>query len=214
LKENIWDRYREADGSVSKVMVTMGNHEYAQKVEGKVDETLTIEQREAMLKDNWEHDTYYTSRVIKDKVMVIQIDNGRKTFREEQVPLLKADLQKARKNSNVVLLFYHVPLGTGNSEDTEVKSMLKGDAKSEIRNFYTGNSVMATHESTGVNGEVYELIVNNADVIAATFCGHLHNDYYTEMMAKTADGQNQVIPQYVLRGAPYSKGHALKITVK
>jgi len=50
--------------------------------------------------------------------------------------------------------------------------------------------------------------------IMATFAGHYHSDYKTEICAKTADGEDAIIPQYVLTGNPYDGGHVLKITVK
>lgn len=62
--------------------------------------------------------------------------------------------------------------------------------------------------------QVYDIITNNADVIKGIFCGHVHNDHYVEVKAKTSDGQDAVIPQYVLTAAFYDKGHVLKITVK
>ena len=43
---------------------------------------------------------------------------------------------------------------------------------------------------------------------------HCSNLYYTEIQAKTPDGQAKIIPQYALTGTPYDGGHALKITVR
>ena len=56
LKETVWDRYRNEDGSVSRVLISLGNHERVQKMEGKVDETLSAEAREKAVADAWEHD--------------------------------------------------------------------------------------------------------------------------------------------------------------
>ena len=70
------------------------------------------------------------------------------------------------------------------------------------------------YSSTGPDKKIYELIVNNGDIIKGAFCGHLHSDFYTEIAAKTPDGGRTVIPQYVLCGEPYNEGHALKIIVK
>ena len=80
----------------------------------------------------------------------------------------------------------------------------------EIGFYYPGK------DSFLMNGykEIYQLITNNADIIAGGFCGHTHNDFYTEIKAKTASGEETVIPQYILIGVPYGKGHALKITVE
>ena len=213
LKETVWDRYRDEDGKVSRVLVALGNHEREQKIEGRVLESLSIEEREQMVKDNWEHEILYTSRILKEKVMVIQMDNGMGYFRDEQVPLLRADLALAREKGYTVLLFFHEPISTGNTKDRDVEASYAGAGAGTSYNFYTGSTV-ANPFSTGTNGDIYQLIVNSADVVGGVFCGHLHADFYTEIQAKTPDGQAKIIPQYVLTGTPYDQGHALKITVR
>ena len=215
LKETVWDRYRDEDGKVSRVLIALGNHEREQKMEGKVDESLTLAEREQMVKDAWEHDILYTSRILKEKVMVIQMDNGMGYFRDEQVPLLRDDLALAREKGYTVLLFFHEPISTGNAKDRDVNASYVGKGAGTSFNFYTGSTVanpFADPDST--NGAIYRMIVNSADVVRGVFCGHLHADYYTEIQAKTPDGQAKVIPQYVLTGTPYDRGHALKITIQ
>lgn len=215
LKETVWDRYRDGDGKVSRVLIALGNHEREQKMEGKVDESLTLAEREQMVKDNWEHDILYTSRILKEKVMVIQMDNGMGYFRDEQVPLLRDDLALAREKGYTVLLFFHEPISTGNPKDRDVNASYVGKGTGTSFNFYTGSTVANPFTDPGsTNGSIYRMIVNSADVVRGVFCGHLHADYYTEIQAKTPDGQAKVIPQYVLIGTPYDKGHALKITVQ
>lgn len=215
LKETVWDRYRDGDGKVSRVLIALGNHEREQKMEGKVDESLTLAEREQMVKDNWEHDILYTSRILKEKVMVIQMDNGMGYFRDEQVPLLRDDLALAREKGYTVLLFFHEPISTGNAKDRDVNASYVGKGAGTSFNFYTGSTVANPFADAGsTNGAIYQMIVNSADVVRGVFCGHLHADYYTEIQAKTPDGQAKVIPQYVLTGTPYDKGHALKITVQ
>lgn len=215
LKETVWDRYRDGDGKVSRVLIALGNHEREQKMEGKVDESLSLAEREQMVKDNWEHDILYTAVVVKDKVMVIQMDNGTGSFRNEQVPLLRADLALAREKGYTVLLFFHEPISTGNPKDRDVNASYVGKGAGTSFNFYTGSTVANPFtDSDSTNGAIYQMIVNSADVVGGVFCGHLHADYYTEIQAKTPDGQAKVIPQYVLTGTPYDKGHALKITVQ
>lgn len=213
LKETVWDRYRDADGKVSQVLISLGNHERVQQMQGKVKENLSDAEREKMVADAWEHDILYTSRILKEKVMVIQMDNGLGYFREEQVPFLQADLALAREKGYTVLLFFHEAISTGNVTDMEVSASYVGAGSADSANFYTGGTV-ANPYSKGVNGEIYQLIVNSADVVGGVFCGHLHADFYTEILAKTPEGQAKVIPQYVLTGTPYDKGHALKITVR
>lgn len=212
MKENLWDRYRNADtGLVEKLMVCLGNHEPVQKMEGKVGESLSLDDRMEMLEEFWEHDPYYSSKVIKNKVMLIQMDNASTgSFRESQVSKLTADLATARANGYVVLMFYHIPIATYNIDEYNLKALYSGDS-SEIYNFANSG---ATKWGSGVNAQICQLIVNNGDIIKGTFCGHLHNDFYTEIIATSPSGNETRIPQYVLVGSPYDNGHALKITVK
>ena len=213
LKETVWDRYRDGSGDVSRVLISLGNHERVQKMQGEVDETLSAEEREKWVADAWEHDILYTSRILKDKVMVIQMDNGNGAFREEQIPLLRKDLTLAREKGYTVLLFFHEAISTGSAADNDVSASYVGAGSGSSADFFTGETV-ANPFSQGSNGAIYQLIVNSADIVRGIFCGHLHADFYTEIRAKTPDGQAKIIPQYVLTGTPYDRGHALKITVR
>ena len=209
MKEHIWDKHPDT-------LVTMGNHEAARKVQGKINDETTAESRAQLLQANWSHDIYYTSKIIKDKAMVIALDNssefdfGHKGFFECQVEPLKRDLAIAREKGLKVLLFYHAPLCTRMPEAGYIPSSFLGDKNLTAVNFGTQVKLW---DSEG-NQAVYDIITNNADIIGGCFCGHFHCDFYTEIKAKTADGQEDVIPQYVLVGTPYNKGHVIKITVK
>jgi len=68
--------------------------------------------------------------------------------------------------------------------------------------------------SIGADKQIYDLICNNGDIIYGTFCGHVHGDFYTEIHAKTAAGEEIMIPQYMIQGTVYDRGHFLKITVE
>ena len=207
-KKYIFDSY-------STVMACLGNHESVRKCQGKVDENTTYEDRMAILSQNWINDIYYASRVIEDKAMVIVMDNGSKggigAFHECQVAKLDADLKAAREKGYSVFLFYHIPISTGNVKDRSVVAEQIGDKNTKIQNFYTG---AVGSFSSGASGEVYDLIVNNGDIIKGTFCGHHHNDFYTEIKAKTASGEDTVIPQYVVNAVPYGSGNVMEIIVK
>lgn len=203
MQKHIWDKYPQA-------LACLGNHESTRVCQGKVQDETTLESRLAILEDFWIHDMYYTSRVINDKVMVIQLDNGTNDyFWESQIEPFKADLELARREGYVVLLFYHVPLATNNGEPNVVFPLrYNAGVKTDFSDF--GRS----HKANEATAQVYNLIINNADVIKGTFCGHLHSDYYTEIIAKNSDGTDAVIPQYILTGVPYDEGHILWITVK
>ena len=210
VKSTMWNKYGVASGK-DKIMVTMGNHEPLRQMQGTVADTTTLESRLQILQDAWEHDIYYTSKVLKDKVMVIQLDNGiKEMFWDCQVSQLKRDLDIARQNGYAVLLFYHVPISTGNAKYYNTKASVIGDQNNAYANFYSKG---INQYSEGASGEIYNLIINNGDIIKGCFCGHKHCDYYTEIEAKTADGTATVIPQYILIGAAYG-ANVLKITVK
>lgn len=180
LQQRVWDRAPTA-------LVALGNHDAVRcmGLPNDVADPTTLESRYAILQGAWKHNIFYTSRVVKNKAMVIQLDNGFGQFRHEQIAQLEADLATAREKHYVVLLFYHVPLAT--------------------------NGVATGSED---NRKVYELITNNADVIRGAFCGHEHVNQYGEIKAKTKSGQNAVIPQYVLETVASYAGAVLKITVK
>lgn len=203
MQKHIWDKYPDA-------LACLGNHESTRVCQGKVEDKTTLESRLDILEDFWIHDMYYTSRIIKDKVMVIQLDNGTKDrFWESQIEPLKADLDLAREKGYVVLLFYHIPIATNNAEAGMVSPLrVNSNKEKDFTNYGASN------KENDPTSQVYNLIVNNADVIKATFCGHLHSDYYTEIIAKNSDGTDAIIPQYILTGTPYDDGHVLWITVK
>ena len=104
----------------------------------------------------------------------------------------------------------HEPLSTGNSADTAVSSFHVDDPSSATFDFYTEG---IGYNAGGATRQVYDLITNNADVIRGVFTGHMHSDFYTEIVAKTADGTQTTIPQYVLTGAFYDDGAVMHITV-
>jgi hypothetical protein len=207
-QEYIFDPY-------PNVMACLGNHDPVKKMQGTVAETTTLEERLAVLTEVWPHDAYYESRVLGEKAMLIVMDNasegGIGSFHESQLPLLEADLTLAREKGYSVLLFYHIPLSTGNPVDKKVKATLVGDTSATERNFF---DACVGRTTPGVSGEIYRLIVNNADLIKGAFCGHHHSDFYTEIYGKGIDGSIVTIPQYAVTGVPYVNGNVMKITVK
>ena len=203
-KELVFDKYN--------LIACLGNHEPAKKMQGLVPENQPVEERVKLLEGKWCNDLYYCSRVLGEKLMVIAIDNSSMSrFHEWQIEPLRADLQRARENGYIVLMFYHDPMSTGNKKFEKVDTLDRGDAA--CRNFYE-SAVQINANSEGASGEIYRMITSSADVIKGLFCGHYHSDFYTEIDATTPAGEKTVIPQYVLKGAVYDKGNALRITVK
>ena len=205
-KENIFDVYPDA-------FVALGDHEVERQMEGKVEDTSTLESRYELLEQYWPHDLFYSSVVLEDKVMIIQMDNSSANgFLDCQVEPFKRDMQLARENDYTVLLFFHTNLRTNNYAYRYAKSTFAGASSGTSPVNLMENGVGRSRSSA--SAIIYDIIVNNADVIGACFCGHMHSDYYTEIVAKNADGTDALIPQYILVGASYTKGHVLRITVE
>jgi hypothetical protein len=204
VKSVIWEKDPDA-------LIALGNHDSVRTwaFKGYAPDTTTRESRYEILQANWKHDIFYTSKVLGNKVMIVQMENGAYTFNQEQITKLKADLATAKSKGYIVLLFIHIPIGTGKSEDAAVTPIRVTDGNNKDK--LNATDVNLRDADTL---EMYNLITNNADVIKGIFAGHVHNDHYVEVKAKTSDGQDAVIPQYVLAGSFYDNGHVLKITVK
>ncbi len=208
LKKHLFDPYPD-------ILVCAGNHDPLRSWRAAVDERDTLDERLTILEKHWLHDIYYTSKVIDDRVMIIQLDNalkseygGSEAFWDRQVEPLRRDLCEARVKGYAVLLFYHIPISSGNETDAAVKPI---GTRGVTANLFSGN-IVGGH-SVGASKEIYEMIVNNGDIIKGAFCGHMHADYYTEIKARTKDGEECVIPQYVLSAMPYGEGQALRILI-
>ncbi len=210
-KKHIFEPYGQ------KIMASLGNHDAVRKVQGKVEDSTSLQSRLEILKKNWCNDIYYSSEILGDKVMLIQMDNSsqydenRIPFWDHQIESLSRDLALARKHGYAVLLFFHCNISTGDPQDRRVRASMLGDKNAEYRNFY---DYYAKSDSEGASGIVYNLIVNNGDIIKGCFCGHHHSDFYTEILAKTPSGADTVIPQYCMMASIYGQGHIFKITVK
>lgn len=208
MKREVWDRY-------PNTLISIGNHEFSQKTDNDLADTLSPEVRWNWISKVWakKHDYNYTSKVVNEKVMIVQLNNGDNTFYEEQVTKLSADLATAREKGYVVLLFMHEPLVTGNAADTAVTAILTGDLTKY--DFATGkewsNVYPGKNEATA---NMFELIKTNADVIQGVFNGHIHTSFYTEIQATTKDGTPKAIPQYTVHASAFNSGYAMKIIVK
>lgn len=221
MKTEVWGKY-------PGIWVTNGNHDYLQVMHNGdlnnlvtplVQETLTLQQRYDMMQAGWAHDVDYTSKILKNKVMIIQLDNGQRQFSETQIPKLTADLKTARSKGIPVLLFMHIPMYTANAKESRVKALRADDASSATNNNFSRNNAKVfvgdyKMDQNSATAKVYNLIVNNADVVKGVFNGHMHADLYTEIIGKTPSGTEVKIPQYTMTGSCYGDGHMTLITVK
>jgi hypothetical protein len=135
------------------------------------------------------------------------MDNGPSFFTEYQFEKLSADLKTARENGYTVLVFFHEPLTTNIEEYKETKVLDDTDDPiKSVYDYYTGWHIGAAHKNdTPETMKVYDLITSSADVIKGIFAGHRHYNYYTEIKATDADGNDTVIPQYVMRSCGYNE---------
>lgn len=220
LTGDVYDYYSE--GVVQKtneyifnkynnVVACMGNHEPVRQMEGTVADTKSTEELRQLVANNWCNDITYDSFVVKRKVMVILLDNSSGKFLSAQIPLLKADLQKARNNGYAVLVFYHIPLDTGNPNCEKIQTSYKNGHDYA---YLYGRTDLTGPASTGADKQVYNLICKNGDIIKGCFCGHYHSDFYSEIVATTPSGVSTIIPQYIITGVAYDKGHMATITIK
>ncbi|MBR7151242.1 MAG: metallophosphoesterase [Clostridia bacterium] len=206
------DEHLFTDEFEGRIMASLGNHETYAGRSGTEAEVKAYIERIAQV---WPNDPTYSSKVLGEKVMLIQMDNASSTdipgvgtcFYQEQVSLLRADLETAREKGYVVLLFYHIPIATGNPKDYRSISPYNG----EQANFYSSG---VGRYSTGASKEIYTLITENADIIKGAFCGHVHNDYYTNIKGTGQNGTGHLIPQYIVRCNPYENGHTFRIIVE
>ncbi len=200
----------------TNIMAAFGNHDITRVCQGKVSDPTTLESRVEWLQEFWPHNTYYASKVVKDKVMCIVLDNGKGSFWQSQIEPLKRDIALAREKGYTVLLFYHIPLATRNPAETSVVPIRNND-NSGNHDFYS--NAIGKEGTTGPTGELYDIITSSADVIKGAFCGHYHSAYYSEILAHYTDENGNrvdtVIPQYVQTASVYdSYGYVLRVTVE
>ncbi len=192
IKEHIWDVLGD------KVIMPLGGHDTTRlmEVSGPADPT-TLESRYEILQNAWKHDIQYSNKIIKDRVMLIQINNGQSKYYEQQAQKLKADIERARKENLTILIFQHEPIATGKVEDSKLYSI----GGNSTNNYYKTGIGGSRYVADEASAEVYKLITENADVIKGIFCGHMHDDFYTEVKAsylKDGEKTDAVIPQIVL----------------
>ena len=203
----------------SNLLAAIGGHEVTREMQGVVADTTSEESRLDILKSFWCNDIFYESRILGDRVLAIVMDNGSHgTYSEDQFNRLNADLEYARQNDLIVLLFQHEPLCTANPAETDVPFIRANDG-SGSQNFYKdymGGVWVRERLKHEWSMKTHDLIRQSADVIKGVFCGHRHSDVYTEILGIDQKGEpNQtVIPQYVLTATVYDDlGHMMKITI-
>ena len=176
---------------------------------------LSLEERLDTLRKVWPHDIHYCSRVVDDRVICIGLDNGQGKYLPCQTEGLRSDIERARMENKIILIFQHENISTRNPSDTCISTIHDHNYKPTC-NFYDSDNLIARPSDENADTlAVYKLITENADVIKGVFCGHQHNIFYTEIPATDPSGEKTVIPQYTLTANPYFKnGTVCVIRVK
>lgn len=213
MQREVWDKHPDT-------LAVVGGHELHRKMQGKVDDPLTEEERLAIIEQFWKHDIYYTSKLIKDKVLAIAMLDHEARFNEKQLHQLQADLAAARQNGHVVLIFVHEPFATHDSHDREFRAedtMHLGDPSGYPRDFCDGAArgtcMIGSDACDEITRKVYDLITHSADVIKAVFAGHFHSDIHLNILAQTPDGTQTAIPQFISTALAYGAGHLMRIRI-
>ena len=195
-----------------KTIMVLGSHE-TMDYSGK----STDAERVAKVNSLWHHNANYFSKLLEDRVMLIQINNSRGEFLEEQIALFQSDISLAKNNRYKVLLFVHEPLCVSNPAQSKVNPIYLSPERPDLYNYYYVRGVdfnaCQGKDAEGATKSIYDIIVQNADTIKAVFAGHLHADFYTEISAKNSDGSSAKIPQYNVCSANNDNGHAIIINI-
>ena len=209
LKKNIFEPYPDA-------LVCVGNHDPLRCWSAKVDESETLGERLSILQKYWPHDIYYTSKILEDQVMLIQLENaslidyGKGGFWDCQIEPFSRDLALAREKGYAVLLFYHVPIAT---MDPRFRETAPCGPRGRVENYCDPSKHVLAWEK-GAAKEIMTLVARYSDVIKGAFCGHMHGDHYTEFTLTDESGKERIIPQYVITAVPHDKGSYLLLTLQ
>ncbi len=173
LKETVFDEY---PGSIC----VMGNHEQFYG---------DIAANREYVDSVWPHDTVYYSEILKNKVMLIALDNNTGKFYPSQQEPFVRDLEYARANDLCVLVFQHIRYQGLKTEFPENVKML------DIVKSY-GDVIKAVF-----SGHVH--VDDRRDIVSE----------YTD---KNGNNASYIIPSYTLaaNGEPDFLGNVLIIKVK
>jgi hypothetical protein len=220
---------KSINGSVKMVL---GNHESAEFC-APVDvvnahEVLTLEEKYAQIQNYWANDTYIDGEIVKNKqgkavAMMIYLDNSDEEYWQVQLDTLPTYFAEAREAGVPVFIYQHIPMLTMNPDETEVwYSGMEGSFamnESESKNgekvdFTSASGYMGDANSTQLTKDVCALIRKNADIVKGVFCGHTHENVYTEIVGLNADGtpNDLRIPQH--NGFAGHRHGVMKITLK
>lgn len=210
---------REILAKYPDVMMVLGGHDYTKQMQTKIKDKLPLEERLGFLRAFWPNDIHYDSKVLGDSIIAVLIDNSQSKYLPCQIDKLSADIERARAENKIILVFQHEPIITKDPEQTCVKAVIANSGARDWVDMGVNPTIvggeLCCDEATGA---VYDLITKNADVVKGVFAGHWHSQFYADIVAsyeKDGEAVKTVIPQYVISGNPYYPcGIVNRITVK
>lgn len=234
----------------NNLLIALGNHETAElfakvsKANGFREMFTQNYKYQKLNSDFWPNDIYYHSEVITkgDKqVKIVVMDNQAVKYQDNSniYNRLSADIADCKQSGVPILIFQHVPMNTYNEAYPKFVPFNTGygaampDSEAGAmgeNNYYIKRGSDAKGPSENYTAKVFDLIASNPEVIKGIFCGHVHNNFYSEILATTYDASAKkyvtkyaedgvtplTIPQYIVGGS-YMGGVAgasvLKISV-
>lgn len=208
-----------------------GNHELWQDTGvGQISDTMTMDEKRAVYQEYMPHDSAYSTLLLKNKVLLIQMDNavswdeGSYSYSEEQYQALAKDLAMARENNYTVIIAQHLPLqfGVKTGANKNNNQILAADAP----NNFSGNKVdMSSNDSyimtdpDGSRGgrevatKTHRLITSYSDVVKGILVGHHHEAAVLDVIDIDTN-QMTGIKQYMGGSAQSSAGIMFTFEIK
>ncbi len=204
-KELFFDR-------LPNLICTIAVHDVSKNNMTNLPDKLPYEQRLDILREYWPHDVHYTSKIIGDKAVLVGLDNDSNAhYHEEQIEQLKADIEKARKENNIMFIFQHTAISTGKEEDKEAPNFFVN--RFETSNVFDRRLIGNPQYTNETDKKMLDIITSNSDVIKGIFCGHFHDGNYTQLPAYYIDEKgvkhDQPIDQYIVSSTPYCLPHGV-----
>ena len=112
-KSNVFKKYPD-------FMVALGGHDYTKQMQTKRLDLLPLEERLDMLRAVWPNDIHYYSRTLADKMVAVIIDNSQSKYLPCQIEPLRAEIENARNEGKIILVFQHEPMSSKNPDETLV----------------------------------------------------------------------------------------------
>ena len=199
-------------------MMALGGHDTTKQMQTGRPDLLPYEDRLEMVKSVWNNDVHYYSRTVKDRVVCVVLDNSTSKYLPSQVDKLRADIEAARADGKVIIIFQHEPIVDGHYTHVQTPANIANSGALKDVDFCHCNIVGGENNRDEATAAVYELITENADVVRAVVTGHWHSQFFSEIKASyKKDGEviEASIPEFVISGNPYHEaGYLARLIIK